>query len=918
MNGLDFFFSPSPTVDTSTGNNGEDDDWGEFVVSSDADRNGADPSPNRIESEKKSQANYVTSRGPVPLSVFGEEEEEDDDESGASVPSFGFSFDSFSSKPNDGNGSVNSVVNSNTNPTVGISGLIANLYRENGHSDLNLPERNPANLEMNGNDSYRNSNGFDVDLSSSNRKIENSAVSLETMNWNTLNLGTESSEKAGNMANSSTLDPNYSDLGFADKNDDDLDGWEFKTADSMFVTPDGSYKEERENAKGGSVVVQNTADLSSGVWSSHTNGTGPNFDTGKVDAVKLVSERENGDDDPWDNGGWEFKVAEAEEPKHDLTNKESKGWKFGFGFEPISKIETTNSFQSNVEKETQKVENGSISFPSNGDVNSGGTSWAFKQPSLETGNEKEEKEVQTGKPKGVLPLSFFEDVKSETSDTLVHEDNFVLASDFPVREKTKAPSPTVSISDLISSLYSQVEEKNAVNISEKSATDSNVVNSEDDSWEFQGPEKPITDSGIAEGADDFDSTWEFQGPSPALKNSDVTEGVDDFDDDSWEFQGPTQPVKDSTSRIGDNGSWEYTHSSVENEDGNRSSFPNGFGELHEKPVIRIAPSDYQDLFHKLKIDLYHIALNHLEKLKEARDLAADSDEVLEVQKCDSEIEDLQNLLNDDVLISGVNLESLQPRSSGITELIKVIQEPKFRPLDSEDLLTERLLSAEKDWKSTIELLKHATLTLKILNLGSPEQQSKYASTWFEIASACAQELRHAASIWKQVIKYDVQEEILSKPQGKSYALSVGEIYRVVKILKASTRLYKPWILLSPTSSNVLAVLDECVKLWLSSGLVEALLNSFNRQELDHDDSADQLLESIKYRNEVDASTLHTCITSATSPTCYISGLNTDIVPGIKTVEWNGEHYLLPLANLWANLISRDPPNLPGHHFPLLS
>jgi len=230
----------------------------------------------------------------------------------------------------------------------------------------------------------------------------------------------------------------------------------------------------------------------------------------------------------------------------------------------------------------------------------------------------QEKEVQTGKPKGVLPLSFFEDEKSETSDTLVHEDNFVLASNFPVREKTKAPSPTVSISDLISSLYSQVEERNAVNISETSATASNEVNGEDDSWEFQGPKMPITDSGIAEGADDFDSTWEFQGPSPALKMSDVTEVVDEFDDDSWEFQGPTQPVKDSMSRIGDNGSWEYKHSSVENGVGNQSSVPNGFGELHDKTVIRIEPNDYQDLFHKLKIELYHIALNHLEKLKVSR------------------------------------------------------------------------------------------------------------------------------------------------------------------------------------------------------------------------------------------------------------------------------------------------------------
>ena len=28
------------------------------------------------------------------------------------------------------------------------------------------------------------------------------------------------------------------------------------------------------------------------------------------------------------------------------------------------------------------------------------------------------------------------------------------------------------------------------------------------------------------------------------------------------------------------------------------------------------------------------------------------------------------------------------------------------------------------------------------------------------------------------------------------------------------------------------------------------------------------------------------------------------------VAWNGNHYFLTLANLWANLISSDPPKLP--------
>ena len=49
------------------------------------------------------------------------------------------------------------------------------------------------------------------------------------------------------------------------------------------------------------------------------------------------------------------------------------------------------------------------------------------------------------------------------------------------------------------------------------------------------------------------------------------------------------------------------------------------------------------------------------------------------------------MLKNDVLISEVNVESLQVRSSGTTELYKVLQEPKFRTVDSDDLLSERLL-----------------------------------------------------------------------------------------------------------------------------------------------------------------------------------------------------------------------------------
>lgn len=197
MNGLDFFFSSSPSPPVVAGE--EDDDWGDFVDSSpkpngfSADRGGAtDSTPARIESENKknSQTQWVTPRGPVPLSVFGEAEEEEEDESGAP---FNFSFDSFSEKHRNGS--------ANTNPTMEISGVIANLYRENEPNDeINVKEKDPG-------------------------------VSFESFSWNPLNLDdAQRSEKKTVVSDS---DPTCSDLRNDDDDDDFDDGWEFKTAESV-------------------------------------------------------------------------------------------------------------------------------------------------------------------------------------------------------------------------------------------------------------------------------------------------------------------------------------------------------------------------------------------------------------------------------------------------------------------------------------------------------------------------------------------------------------------------------------------------------------------------------------------------------------------------------------------------------------
>lgn len=69
-------------------------------------------------------------------------------------------------------------------------------------------------------------------------------------------------------------------------------------------------------------------------------------------------------------------------------------------------------------------------------------------------------------------------------------------------------------------------------------------------------------------------------------------------------------------------------------------------------------------------------------------------------------------------------------------------------------------------KSATELLKDAVSTLRVLKLGSREEQSNYLNTWSKVAFVCSQELKHGAYIWKQAVQKNVQDQILSNPKGK--------------------------------------------------------------------------------------------------------------------------------------------------------
>ncbi|KAJ6413954.1 hypothetical protein OIU84_006708 [Salix udensis] len=318
-------------------------------------------------------------------------------------------------------------------------------------------------------------------------------------------------------------------------------------------------------------------------------------------------------------------------------------------------------------------------------------------------------------------------------------------------------------------------------------------------------------------------------PINAVMESNLAGDSDDFDDDSWEF-------KDASS-------------GTRAED--QASFI-GLGEANTDCSSKTELNDYVDFFCKLK---GRIALSCSVKAQSA------ASEDAEVKALEMEIQNLHDELCRDGLFSGeVDSGNHSPRRLCLNEFVEVLQEPKYQGFDSEYQLSNKLSLVENDLRLTMEFLKHVALIIKILTLVSREEQSCYISTWSEILSICARELKHGAIIWMQSLQKDVHDQILSKPQGKNYIVSLGEIYRVIEVIGSSARLYKPWVFVSSTDPM-------------------ELVHSSNGQ----------------------------------GPICRLSVLTAGAVPGMKMVVWNGENYFLTLANLWANLVSCDPPNLPHIH-----
>ncbi|XWS58211.1 hypothetical protein CRYUN_Cryun08bG0015200 [Craigia yunnanensis] len=645
--------------------------------------------------------------------------------------------------------------------------------------------------------------------------------------------------------------------------EEEEDGWEFRGAAGV------------ENLKSDWNQPMSSFSVSALSWDplgSNANGLNPNVNGVNCNASRLnsslVDENEElGDDDD----GWEFKTAESEtfsgtgSAKIEGREQENpKGTEFSFGFgnglngpseffgtsggisdkpgEWDSGFRFAPSFGTSKQNDRKNVV---ISSLDDKNIDSEEMSWAFEDTISGNGSKTKGNEERLEKHKGASPLSIFGDADLETDDSLRYED-VSIHKPTSLRAGMKDTHSNISIKDLVSNLYSQ---------SEKNASLNHISNPRE--------------NGL---------------PSSQMEvGSNLVNGDNDFDDDSWEFKGVISGTRG----------------------GNQES-PLGFGDSYEKYSTKTRLNDYVDVYSKLTAELCFVALSHLENMKKDGSIAAPSGEDAEVKAIEKEIQGLYNELQKDGIISKeVASENLQSRSIYLGECAKVLQEKKFKFLNQNTTYQRNSHwcvffalfhgAAEKDLRSATELLKHAASALKIFKLGSVEDQSNYVCTWSRILSVCALELKHGASFWKQSLLRNIHSQLLSKPQGRQYIIALGEIYRVVKIVGSlSTKLYKPWILLSSELLNIPLI---SLLLWsvLLCGQVPDLKRPF------------------KTIHDLDAHELYKQVFSGQEPTCCLSGLSAGTVPGMKMVIWDERYYFLTIVNLWANLISCDPPNLPHIH-----
>ncbi|WCJ43165.1 hypothetical protein M5689_023925 [Euphorbia peplus] len=966
-------FDP-PIINGHVDNN-DDDDWGDFIIPAGLshavslprfrlDRN----DDSELRQPGSAPGPWKKPTGALPLSIFGEIE--DERKSSARDPAFEIDSGNKVSGPN-----VNDLIAdllkrsdvvpnvSNSDDKMNISGsnldvnvinvLKSDAVELSSRSRSSSPRVPDFSLNSNGSNSSKDvikegmsiANGDDgwefkdaqasktnvgEEISKMNPiKTENGAVVNST--WNSLSLNSNAWNSNFDIASSSS---NFLDSGLveqagghdsADDDDEDDDGWEFKVADSQTQLGDDKVCLNKNKH----MEILNTDVLSSSWDIPSSNTSGLNSDEKQFNAANFIDEKMNsGVANVWAfNGAEPDLLATDDNPKIRTENVPAS---------ILSSDRGTSSDLTGVNLDTKQVN--SNLFDKNEDF-WGNDGWEFKTAGSVHGPEEEDT-----KDDRKMPKDFESTVHTFGFNNGVHSPGDLFGASQWTSHKLVESNSDFAFS-------SNKSEKNHTDSILPSSQDDNKLDSVENSWSsnVSFPEAVQKDEGDKVKLDNNkralplsifgDEEVEEDNPvihqdsstsitSSTLRNAIKNHQIDINDLISSLYSQAAQNTSvnheetlsgsglDSTRNGGsnlvsdnhgfDDDTWEFQDASL-------GTGENGFAPIKEYST-KTEQDDCVELFSRLREELHYTALYHLENLKKSQTADALTGNGAKTQDLDKEIQDLESELQDSIISTAIFSESGSPRAISLDVFIEALLEPNFQVFGSEYQLAEKVSLAGSDWRSAIDVLKSVSLIVNILTSASREEQSSYISAWSKIVSVCAQELRHGTSIWKQAAQQNFQDQILSRPQGKNYVLALGEVYRVAKVLESSAKLYKPWILAtSADSMRIFTLITDCSSLWSSSGLEEALYSSFSSDNFEADGRVKTLLESIKYIDALDVESLYDHVFSGQNPPCQLSALTADLVPGMKTVVWNGNHCFLTIANLWANMVSSEPPNWPCIH-----
>ncbi|XP_019452245.1 PREDICTED: uncharacterized protein LOC109354301 isoform X1 [Lupinus angustifolius] len=876
----DFKFASFPSITTATAT-ADDDDWGDFMNHSNQINGGFgvsnlnDNNGSVVQIELPQKPTWNKPNGAIPLSIFGEQEQEEEEKE----------KDVFYNEIHD---TVSVQNGSGSNGSVGgITDLISNLYNQRPQNgSVSVSNVSASNSNVDGNGSNLNSDSVEENDDEDGWEFQSAEWESGTKDQNI-----KAEEKHDNNALhvGAMLD---SSSGISDKAAGWHPGFEFYPSSTLqdHIQPQLHPKNEsNETINGFTVFNQSFGELNAHSGSvSKQNLEAPKMAhiyTSSVDELNFDGGAPHGTIDPF----------------HPSETHQSDKWGLGFNFNSSSLGQDSHISESclktNINQDDNDLKNAS---PTTTNVDSEVNLFETKgvDAEIETTTHKSPEKGSENR-REALSLSIFGDEIPNTSDQSVSQDLSPLAPTSPIKNNFNSLGSNLSIND-IWNLYSQAENKTSPTVTPKANENGfhassvisgiNLVTGDD---EFDDGFGDFVDASPGTSVHDSQQTFNYAPQVnenelqsfPTVLNSGLINDADNFEDDSWDFKDAfSETRQDQASAI-------------------------NHRDLPTQLFTKLETLDYVDFYSKMKDELCNAVLFHVQNLKEAQSVATILGDNAKAKTLQEEIQELSKIFHQDNIIPKEYLsENYSPRNVYFNELLEVLREPKFQSLESEYQLASRLSMAEKDIKSAVELLKDAVSTLGIFKLGSREEQSNYLTTWSKIAFVCSEEVKHGAYIWKQAVQENVHDQILSNSKGVRYILALGEIYRVAEIIGASVKLYKPWMFLgSIDTASLFSLLNECYSIWSESGLEEALFSISNQSNVEPDGISRELVESIKYIHELDEHLLQSYVISGEETTCQLSALPSGFVPGLKMVTWNGKHYFIMLANLWANLVSSDPP-----------